>query len=476
MTARTAAVMVSLVVAVGTVARADVFNLGGSRNPVTGQWTGAGSLEFVTVGDPGNAADSRTSGDGVSHFGAVGYAYQMGKYDVTTSQYAQFLNVVATTADPYGLYSSLMAPSFQIGYCGIVQSGSPGSYSYSAMPGRENFPVSNVSWGDVARFCNWLANGQPTGSEGPGTTETGSYTLNGAMTGPALRLVDRNPGATYVLPSNDEYYKAAYYMRGSTSASYWLYPTCSNQMPSNVLAAPGVNSANYAIYDRYHEPYMYTDPVNYLTPVGAFAGSPGPYGTFDMGGDVWQWTEGRDSSISFRGSAGGSFSGDYSQMWATFNPTYGDATGEGVNAGLRIALVPEPVSVLLLVMGGTGIMYGARAPGGAGTNRVSGPASEAAAPTNRAGAAPSDFPCPFPRRANRGHLHSPGRFVTGSGGRVHYRESHHVQAQEVRYCCRLFGIVGPGKAAACPAGDVTGECRREPVYGAGRYGNRVVSV
>ncbi len=38
------------------------------------------------------------------------------------------------------------------------------------------------NWGDAARFANWLENGQPTGPEGTGTTETGSYTLNGAMT------------------------------------------------------------------------------------------------------------------------------------------------------------------------------------------------------------------------------------------------------------------------------------------------------
>ena len=34
---------------------------------------------------------------------------QMGTYDVTAAQYAQFLNAVATTSDPYGLYNSSMA-------------------------------------------------------------------------------------------------------------------------------------------------------------------------------------------------------------------------------------------------------------------------------------------------------------------------------------------------------------------------------
>ena len=36
----------------------NVFNMGGTRNPTTGTWTGLASLEFVTVGNPGNAADT----------------------------------------------------------------------------------------------------------------------------------------------------------------------------------------------------------------------------------------------------------------------------------------------------------------------------------------------------------------------------------------------------------------------------------
>ena len=48
---------------------------------------GEASLQFVTVGGPGNAADPATG----SLYGSVGYTYQMGEYDVTVGQYCQFL-------------------------------------------------------------------------------------------------------------------------------------------------------------------------------------------------------------------------------------------------------------------------------------------------------------------------------------------------------------------------------------------------
>ena len=114
---------------VGSVsAQTNVFNMGGTRNPTTGTWTGAASLQFVTVGDPGNAADTDAHTAG---YGSVRYVYQMGKYDVTVGQYCQFLNAVAKT-DTYGLVQQAWRWLRQLcRRCGITQSGSSGSYSYS---------------------------------------------------------------------------------------------------------------------------------------------------------------------------------------------------------------------------------------------------------------------------------------------------------------------------------------------------------
>ena len=91
------------------------------------------------------------------------------------------------------------------------------------------------------------------------------------------------------MTSEDEWYKAAYYKGGGTNAGYWDYPTQSNTAPSNVgrwLHDPG-NNANY--YDQ--RLYRIGSPY-YRTNVGEFENSASAYGTFDQGGNVWEWNEG----------------------------------------------------------------------------------------------------------------------------------------------------------------------------------------
>ena len=76
-------------------------------------------------------------------------------------------------------------------------------------------------------MANWLHNGK-----GSGDTETGAYTLTNAND---LTMV-KNSGAKYWIPSEDEWYKAAYYKRGGTNAGYWMYPTQSDSLPDVVTA------------------------------------------------------------------------------------------------------------------------------------------------------------------------------------------------------------------------------------------------
>jgi YVTN family beta-propeller protein len=94
--------------------------------------------------------------------------------------------------------------------------------------------VGQLNWFKCARYCNWLHNNKPTGAQNNSTTEDGAYTLNGAWNnGNAFA---KNAGAKYHIPTENEWYKAAYYKGGSTNAGYWTYATQSNSDPVCVTA------------------------------------------------------------------------------------------------------------------------------------------------------------------------------------------------------------------------------------------------
>jgi len=319
------------------VSAADVLNMGGTLN-ADGSWTGLASLVTVQVDNPGNAADS-------TGYGRVNYNYGIGKYEVTAAQYVEFLNAVAAT-DTYGLYSERMnidSGLFNAKYgCNIKRSGSSGSYTYSVSSIYANRPVNNVSWGDAARFANWLENGQPTGEQGPGTTETGTYTLNGVTTAVDLLIITRNPNSTWAITSEDEWYKAAYY--NPVTSSYFNYATSSNNFPGNDLNDVSGNNANYdtfSLKNRY-----------YTTIIGEFQNSVSPYGTFDQSGNIWEWNEGIpwDPSDPARCVRGGSFN-DPPYMNKALRGGITPA-GEGPDFGFRISVVPEPTMLGLLTVGG----------------------------------------------------------------------------------------------------------------------------
>lgn len=311
----------------GAAAQADVFNMG----------PGLTNLETVTVGDPGNVADTRYADPG---YGSVGYDYRMGKYEVTAAQYADFLNAKAKS-DPYGLYNIDM---WDNAYgCKISRSGTDGDYKYSVASDWANRPVNYVSYWDALRFANWVNNGQ-----GNGDTETGTYTLNGYL-GHDGRYIERNVGSRWFIANEDEWYKAAYYKGSGTDAGYWEYATQSDSPPSNDFMSPDPgNNANF-----YQNGFTVDSPY-WRTNVGEFENSESAYGTFDQSGNVFEWNEAivyEDGDYSYRGQRGGSFGYDDTGLGASSRGDYLPGY-ENEGLGFRIAAaIPEPSSLIVMATG-----------------------------------------------------------------------------------------------------------------------------
>ncbi len=313
------------------------------------------NMETVIVGNPGNAPDQNYFGQGA--FGAVATTNAIGKYEVTLNQYTEFLNAVADT-DAYDLYNPQMGTDIYIS--GIARANAPGSYTYSVI-GDGQQPVTLVSWFDAARFTNWLHNGQPnTGIQTAATTEDGAYTLHGAVSGTGF---SRNVGSQYWIPSESEWYKAAYYQpaaQGGDADGYWLYPMQTNGAPYSDQP-PGATPDNTKVGNfygedgednGYDEGYAALTDLQYaLTPVGAYVSSDSYFGTFDQGGNVAEWNDSVNLSNN-RGMRGGSWYGSSYDLQALNRP-FGYPADEFNNIGFRVATVPEPtVSVSLMLAGG----------------------------------------------------------------------------------------------------------------------------
>ena len=264
------------------------------------------NIETSYVGDAGNANDS-------TGYGGVSYGYHVGTYEVTNSQYAAFLNAKAST-DNNNLYNTNMSSY------GITRAGSSGSYTYTVNTGFGDKPVNYVSFWDAARFTNWLTSGN---------TEVGVYNLGG-VTSPSNATITRDETAWanggVAVASENEWYKAAYYQpvgAGGDADSYWLYPTASNSITTA--------DANYG------------NSVGTLTDVGTYSGDASYYGTFDQGGNVWEWNDAIVSTTN-RGLRAGAFDSNGDFLQSSFRGNDGAALEYDV-VGFRVsslALIPEP--------------------------------------------------------------------------------------------------------------------------------------
>ncbi len=286
------------------------------------------NLEFTTVGDPGNPADT-VDGDGatpgVQNYGAVAYPFLIATTEVTNHDYAAFLNDV----DPSGLNNPFDVWNDDMGGTGPnnvadgwiardTASGIANGKHYSIAPDSSvspsatypNRPVVHLTFLSAMRFANWLHNGGPGafGQLGNSAMNTGAYTLTGNVITDGNAA--RNAPAKYWIPNGDEWYKAAYYdptrkpstnstgRTGSNPGNYWVYPYLADNNPYSVFGPPFQkmlllsNSKN--IYNTI-DVKSYTDGTSH-------------YGTYDQGGNAAEWIENTIFAPTRRGARGGGYS------------------------------------------------------------------------------------------------------------------------------------------------------------------------
>ena len=267
-------------------------------------------MDFVDVGHAGNAADTTGAPNPA---GSVTYAYRMGRYEVSRDM----------------INKANAAGGLAISLADMTTFGGNG-------PAR---PATGVSWIEAARFVNWL--NTSSGHQPAYNIVAGSFGL--WTSGEAWMLggqnLFRHKDAVFFLPSESEWYKAAYY--DPSAATYRDYPTGSDTAPS---AVTGGTTAGTAVFG-YPGSQGPADIMN--------AGGASPYGTVGQGGNVWEWHESaldgvNDSATELRELRGAGWRDPVSDL-ASAALHSGDPTLENSFIGFRVASVPEPIESATVV-------------------------------------------------------------------------------------------------------------------------------
>ena len=285
-----------------------------------GSGANAFTMEFVTIGNPGNAADTTGSPNPA---GSVAYIYNLGKYEVSRDQ--------ITKASSAGNLGIRMVDMSNWGGNGV------------------NRPATGIGWYEAGKYVNWL---------NTSTGNTAAYKFDGSGNfqlwsagdaGYNANNMFRNSLAKYVIASSDEWYKGAY---GNRDGTWNNYATGSDSLPT---AVAGGTDTNTAVYNGQSGP---ADIDN--------AGGLSPWGTMAQGGNVWEWMETAYDGINniagesreFRSGLWlyeGFGMGSSTRGGDSEDPTYG---GDGM--GFRVAMIPEPSSLSLLALGGVLVVLGRR--------------------------------------------------------------------------------------------------------------------
>ena len=306
------AVMLALTAARCPLARADQF---GDPNHTFG-------IEFVTIGDAGNAAD--TTGD-PNPAGAVPYRYRIGKYEISEQMINKANAQSALDGKPLGITIDARGP---------------------------DKPATRASWFEAARFVNWLntsTGNLPAYNFDPNDTfqlwEAGDAGYN-----PNNKF--RNTLARYFLPSADEWYKAAFF--DPVSDTWFDFPNGKNTAPAPVASGTDPNTA---VYDQPFD----QGPADIM-----LAGGESPFGTVAQAGNVWEWEETAVDLVNddpqenrgFRGSAWlGAGSGNPTSLSSSFRHFIQLPSNSVGDIGFRVAsIVPEPTTFYLAILAGSAFL------------------------------------------------------------------------------------------------------------------------
>ncbi len=298
-----AVLFAAFTLSVPTSAQADTFGTG----------TNAFDVDFVPIGNAGNAAD--TTG-----YGAVPYSYRAGTREISQDA------IDKATA------------------------GEMTNVTAGAWAGDQ--PAANLNWYEAAAFVNFL---------NTSSGKTAAYDLSWSGTAWSMALwssdqawtaggtnLYRNKDAYYFLPSENEWYKAAFY--NPAGSAYFPYPTGSSTAPIAVASGTQPDSA------------VYLQPTNQSSPAEVIAaGGLSPYGTMGQGGNLWEWTEtalsgDNNSATNVRTIRGGGWTSPENQLSSSFRSSTGLPDGDRPWVGFRVASVPEPSTYALLLATGAVVL------------------------------------------------------------------------------------------------------------------------
>jgi len=265
-----------------------------------GSGTNAFSLDFARVGETSNSSD-------LTGYGAVPYEYRIGVYEIS------FNDISKATAG--------------------------GMSNVSAGPWTGDLSAANISWYEAAAFVNWLNTSKGKQAAYNLMWDGVAWSMDLWNSADAWQLggenLYRHKNAFYFLPSENEWYKAAYY--NSVGSNYFLYPTGSDTPPTPVTS--GTN-ADTAVYDWVSFPVI--GPTSVTT-----AGGLAPFGTMGQAGNVSEWMESAYdgvNSLSFENRVlrGGDWY-DPAFNLSVWHRVAADPSGEGQTIGFRVASAPAEV-------------------------------------------------------------------------------------------------------------------------------------